>query len=107
MPLITIEYDNNEVLEPEIQELSQAIQKIVSSATDIKDVFVYTNTAHIKVSIAPIEIFVRMSANKIKNEDDLVGEIKVKLKEWKVSVDFKHPINLTLIPMNWRIEIGI
>lgn len=48
-----------------------------------------------------------MTAKKISDEDELVRNIKERLKEWKVSSGFSHPINLTLIPMNWKVEIGI
>ena len=48
-----------------------------------------------------------MSAHKIVDQDELMQEIKSKLKEWKDKNNFAHPINLTLIPMQWKIEIGI
>ena len=48
-----------------------------------------------------------MSAHKIENEDKLMNEIKSKLSDWKKKNSFQHPINLTLIPMQWKIEIGI
>ncbi|QQR50632.1 hypothetical protein IPF86_01805 [Candidatus Nomurabacteria bacterium] len=107
MPMINVEYDSNLVPEPDIQSLSEAIRDIVSNVTGIEDVFTYANSARIKIKIAPIEIFVRMTDKKIKDEDALVNDIKLKLKEWKVASNFQYPINLTLIPMNWKVEIGI
>jgi len=107
MPMIHIEYDDVNVAEGNADALSRAVCDIVSKATGIDDVFVYANAARIKVHVAPIEIFVRMTAAKIKDEDALMDEIKTKLAEWKASTGFRHPINLTLIPMNWKIEIGI
>lgn len=73
----------------------------------IKEVFVYANTAKIKVQIAPLEIFVRMTDKKIQNRTELMSTIKDKLSTWKSEHDFKHPINLMLIPMDWNVEIGI
>ena len=105
--MIQIEYDNANVPDQDVEALSKAVRDIVSEATGIADVFVYANTAKIKVQIAPIEIFVQMSAQKIADADALVAEIKAKLVEWKAVSGFKHPINLTLIPMSWKIEIGI
>lgn len=105
--MIHIEYNNVSVMERDAEVLSKAICAIVSEATGIKDVFVYANTARIKVQVAPIEVFIRMTAAKIKDEDALMHEIKAKLAEWKTSANFQHPINLTLIPMHWKIEIGI
>jgi 2C-methyl-D-erythritol 2,4-cyclodiphosphate synthase len=107
MPLIKLEYDDSKVGEEDAAVLASAIQKIVSTATGIEDVFVYANTAKIKVKIAPIEIFIEMSAHKIDDADKLIGEVKAQLSSWKVENNFPHPINLTLIPMNWKIELGI
>lgn len=107
MPLIRLEYDDAKVPDRDVEAVSKAVRDIVSEVTGIEDVFVYANTARIKVQIAPIEIFVEMTAKKIKDEDTLVREVKNKLSEWKASNNFMHPINLTLIPMNWRVEVGI
>jgi hypothetical protein len=107
MPLIRLEFDNEKVAVEEIQLLSEAVKEIVSEITGIEDVFVYANSAQIKVQIAPIEIFVEMSAQKIIDTDILIKAIKEKLQEWKKEVNFQYPINLTLIPMNWKVEVGI
>lgn len=107
MPLIRIDYDNDKVSNTDATTLSEAVQKIVSETTGIEDVFVYANSAQIKVKIAPIEIFVEMSAPKIADPDKLIAEIKSRLVEWKQKSKFQHPINLTLIPMQWKVEIGI
>ena len=107
MPLIRLEYDDAKISDSDAEKLSKAVRDIVSETTGIADVFVYANTAKIKIQIAPIEIFVEMTAKKIKDEDILVNEVKTKLSEWKVSNKFQYPINLTLIPMNWRVEVGI
>jgi len=105
--MINIEFDDKKVPLKDIESLSNAIQKIVSETTGIKDVFVYANASKIKVRIAPIEILVRMSAHKIKDDDKLIADFKKKLSAWKKQSKYKHPINLTLIPMKWKIEIGI
>lgn len=107
MPMIKIQYDNSIVEKNEAQDLSEAIQEIVSNATGIEDVFVYTNSSEITVKIAPVEIFVEMSSHKIKNREELVKKIKDSLSEWKKLSSFPHPINFSLIPMDWNIEIGI
>ena len=73
MPVIRIDFDNEAVYEAEIQALSEATQKIVSEVTGIEDVFVYANNSQIKVKVAPIEIFVQLSSNKIKNVDNVVA----------------------------------
>ena len=107
MPIIRIEWDDKKLKMDDILTLSNAIQKIVSETTKIEDVFVYANSSQITIKIAPIEIFVEISAHKIKNEDKLIRTFKTKLTVWKKQNAFDYPINLTLIPMNWKIEIGI
>lgn len=107
MPMIHIEYDGTKLSDDDIVAVSDAVQKIVSSATQIKDVFVYANSAHIKVAVAPIEIFVRMSAAKIDDKDALFEDIRDRISKWKAKSEFSHPINITLIPMDWRFEVNI
>lgn len=93
--------------EDEVLDLSNAVKDIVSKTTDIEDVFVYANSAKIKVQVAPVEIFIRMSADINEKNKNLLEEIKSGLKNWKNNSGFSHPINLTIIPMKWQIEIGI
>ena len=107
MPLVKIEFDNERVNAETIKILSQAVRDIVSEVTGIDDVFVYANTSQIKIQVAPIEIFIEMSAHKIADASSLITKIKNKISEWKQANNFSHPINLTLIPMEWKIEIGI
>lgn len=107
MPVVNIEYDGKKVKKHNIIRLSAAVHKIVSSLTKIEDVPVYANDSKVKVKVAPIEIFIRMSGHKIKNDDELIKEIKSQLSKWKKENKFRHPANLTLIPMKWKIEIGI
>lgn len=64
MPVIHLEYDEGKLSEKDAEAVSIAVRDIVSRATKIDDVFVYANTAKIKVQVAPIEFFVQMSASK-------------------------------------------
>jgi len=108
--MIFIEYDGSIVEKNEIQALSESVQQVVLTAKQLRDVdnvFVYANSSEIKVNISPIEILVKVTDNKILDEDKLIEEIKNKLSEWKNETNFKHKINLTVIPMNWKVEIGI
>ncbi len=107
MPIIRIDFDNEKVSEKEIKNLSEGIQKIVSEITEISDVFVYANSSQIKINIAPVEIFIEMSTEKINNVDELAETIKSDLHQWKEKTEFPYPLNLTLVPMNWKIEINI
>jgi len=107
MPVIHIDYDNEQLSEAEIKALVKATHEIVSGVTGIADVPVYAQYPQHKYKIAPIEIFVRFSDHKIKDLDALTSEFKQKLVEWKNQEKFAHKINLTVIPMHWKIEIDI
>ncbi|MEX0877654.1 MAG: hypothetical protein WDZ40_02180 [Candidatus Spechtbacterales bacterium] len=107
MPMIHIEYDDTKLDDKDIIAVSNAVQKIVSEATQIKDVFVYANSARIKVGVAPIEVFVRMSASKTDDRDRLFNDIRDGISKWKTESGFNHPVNLTLIPMDWRFEVNV
>ena len=102
-----MDFDGKKVKKKDVLDLSKAVQKIVSDATKIEDVFVYANSSQITWKIAPIEIFIQMSEQKIKNQDKLVNEIKSRLSDWKKASNFPHKINMSFIPMKWQIEIGI
>jgi hypothetical protein len=107
MPTIRIDYDDSKLNDQDVLDLSNAVQKIVSEITGIEDTFVYANSPHIKVKVAPIELYVQMSASKIPDTDKLFNDIKSQLSQWKKDVQYKHPINLTLMPMQWKFDIDI
>lgn len=107
MPLITLEFDNAIVQDKEATLLSQAVRDIVSEVTAIEDVFVYANTARIKIQVAPIEIFVQMAEHLVPDIDALLEDVKKRISAWKTASKFSHPINLTIIPMKWKFAIGI
>ncbi|TSC65911.1 MAG: hypothetical protein G01um101477_294 [Candidatus Doudnabacteria bacterium Gr01-1014_77] len=109
MPVIRIEFDNQKVSEKDISLLAEATREIVlnSSEIDVQDVVVYANNSQIKVSVHPIEIFIQISAHKVKDINALVNEIKSKLSEWKKMNNFSSPITLSISPENWIIETGI
>ena len=105
--MITIKYDDQKVMDDKIVELSHAVQKIVIEATKIPEVFVYADSPKIKIDVAPIEIFVEMSAHKVSNKQELFTEIKEKLSSWKKENNFNYPITITLTPVDWVFEVDI
>lgn len=107
MPVVDIEFDGDKVSAEEIQLLCNGAHEVVSKITEIEDVPVYAQSAVFKAEIAPIEIFIRLSAHKIKDVDALTADLKAGFVSWKHENNFKYPINMTLIPMNWKIEIDI
>jgi hypothetical protein len=107
MPTIRIDYDDSKLKDEHILALSHAVQKIVADITGIEDTFVYANSPHIKVKVAPVEVYVQISATKVQNKDELFNKIKIQLSEWKKNNNFSFPINLTLMPMDWKFDIDI
>ncbi len=107
MPIVRIDFNREVIDESQIKLLSEAVQKIVAEETKIEDVIVYANDSQIKVKAWPIEIFVQMSEQKIVDEDTLFESLKSRIVDWKKSSRFPHPINLTFIPMKWKIEVGL
>lgn len=107
MPTISIEFDDEIVSEQEALDLSNAVQKVVSSTTQIDDTFVYANSAQIKVKVAPVEIWIQLSDYKIDDMKELNSKFAKSLSEWKRDSGFSHKINMTLIPMHWDVKIDI
>lgn len=107
MPIIRIDYDNEQIESSKVTQLAHAVRDIVSEVTNIEDVFVYANSSEIKIKVAPIEIFVEFSAVKIIDIEVLMEEVKSRIQTWKRDNNFDTLINLSIIPMPWKIEIGI
>jgi hypothetical protein len=107
MPVIRLEYDNAVVTEHEANAICGAVQQIVAAAPGIKEVFVYGNSSHIKVNVAPIEIWIELSAHIVTDADALAAYCRDGLSKWKADTNFPHAINLTLIPMSWKLELNI
>ncbi|MEM6811575.1 MAG: hypothetical protein AAF549_03815 [Pseudomonadota bacterium] len=107
MPIIRIDFDEKQVNRDQIETLSKAIQSIVSDKTEIKEVFVYVDEHVFVIDADPIEVFVEMSAHIMEKNDQLMAQIKTDIQKWKSETNFDIPINLTLTPMNWQLEIGI
>lgn len=105
--MIRVKYDDQKISDQEIITLSNAIIKIVQDTTEIPEVFVYGDSPRIKIGVAPIEIFIEMSASKINDKDLLFENIKEKLLSWKQENKFTYPINITLIPMDWKFDVNI
>ena len=107
MPTIRIDYDDSKLKDEDILFLSNATQKIVQSITGIEDTFVYANSPHIKVKVAPIEIYIQISSSKIPDIEILFSSIKNQISDWKKINSLSFPINLTLMPMDWKFDINI
>ena len=107
MPMINIKFDDQKVNDQEVVALSNAIIKIVQDATKIPEVFVYADSPRIKIGVAPIEIFVEMSASKVPDKETLFQAIKEPLSRWKRENNFKHSITITLTPVDWKFDVDI
>lgn len=106
--MINIKFDDQKVKDNEVVALSNAVIKIVQDATKIPEVFVYADSPRIKIGVAPIEIFVEMSASKVlPDKETLFQEIKEPLSRWRKENNFQHPITVTLTPIDWRFDVDI
>ena len=107
MPVIRIEYDPAVVTDFRARALCKAAQSAVIEATGIPETFVYGNASEIRIDIAPVEIWVEVSAHKVPDPAKTAQDIRVKLEAWKKAENFGANINLTLIPMQWQLELDI
>ncbi len=105
--MITIKYDDARVPAEEVTVLGHVLKQIVQKATQIPEVFVYADSPRIKIDVAPIEVFVEMSASKIADKDTLFRDIKARFVSWKQEAGFSHPVTITLTPMEWIFETGL
>lgn len=105
--MITIEYDDQVISQNEVKILAEDTRHIVIEETDIKDVFVYANSAQIKIAVAPIEIFIQAKPNKLPDPDATTERIATRLGEWKQANHFSHKLNVTVIPADWHLKLGI
>jgi hypothetical protein len=105
--MITIEYDDEVVSKDEIETLAESTRLIVIEETGIKDVFVYANSAQIKINVAPVEIFIQAKPNKLPDPDAIVESIAARLISWKQTNEFSHKLNVTVMPVDWHLKLGI
>jgi hypothetical protein len=105
MPTIQMLFDDSVVRESEIHRLGVFLRELCinSKNLDVKVCFAYAECPKIKINLLPIEIYVKITRRKILNETAFLEEIETKLKTWKVKEGFKHPVNVLLIPMDWKI----
>ena len=107
MPMINIKFDDQKITDEKITALSDALIKIVQDATKIPEVFVYADSPRIKIGVAPIEVFVEMSASKVADKNALFESIRAGLSEWKKINNFSDPVTITLTPVDWKFEVGV
>lgn len=107
MPMIKVKYDDAKLTDEQIIVLSKALQKIVIESTGIPEVFVYADSPKIKIDVAPIEVFVEMSASIVTNKEELFNKMKGGVVQWKQESGFEKPINITLTPVDWKFEVEL
>lgn len=107
MPMINVKFDDREITDERVTELSNALIKIVQDTTQIPEVFVYADSPRIKINVAPLEVFIEMSATKVQDREKLFNNIKTELTEWKKQHNFEYPVTVTLTPIDWKFEVGI
>jgi hypothetical protein len=109
MPIIRVEYDPDKIAPEQITELSKAVVEFTKEVTGIPETYAWVNASQIRIDIDPVDIIVEISAHKVPDGDpkQLSGPIADKIRHWKDEHRFEQPINLTVTPVNWALEIGI
>ena len=105
--MINVKFDDSKINDQKITELSHALIKIVQDATGIPEVFVYADSPRIKIDVAPIEVFIEMSAHKVQDKEILFEKIRNGISAWKKESGFDYPVTVTLTPVDWKFEVGI
>src|SRR4051812_42157958 len=109
MPVIRIEYDPNKVTAEQITRLAEDVVEYTKEVTEIPEVYAWVNASQIRINIDPVDIFIELSAHKVPDGDasKLSKPIADKIRQWKAEQNFAQLINLTVIPVQWQLEIGI
>jgi hypothetical protein len=110
MPTIQILFDDSVVSEEQVLQLGNALRDIALGADNLHDVsfaFAYGESPKIKIGLAPLEVYIKITRWKITDEKALSAEFREKLTAWKQEVHYPHPVNILLMPMDWLIEDNI
>ena len=108
MPMIHIEYDPAKVTKEQAKQLAEDMVKFTQKATGLPDVYGWANASQIRTAVDPVEILVELSAHLVPEGPKALSQpLAANLKQWKVDHNFELPLNLTVVPMNWALEIGI
>ena len=103
---IRILTDDSVVTETESRDLAQNMRKIVVKAVTEEDVFVYLDPS--KAILAdPIEVFIQVNAAKTADSQELLNAIALEISSWKSNNNFKQPVNINVIPVEWYAKIGV
>jgi len=109
MPIIRVEYDPDKVSAEQITQLTQDVVAFTKEVTGIPEVYAWVNASQIRINIDPVDIFIELSAQKVPNSDPSVVSkpIADRIRQWKIDHNFNQPVNLTVTPVQWQLEIGI
>lgn len=105
--MITICYDADTVSVEDSTILSKGVRDLVAAVIGDSDVFVYADSAVVRVDVAPIEIFVQLNAANEPDSELVNKQLAARLAEWKSRSNFPHVINLNIMPVAWHSTIGI
>jgi len=111
MPVIKIDYDKSKVKETVVQKIAVELQKTAAEASKLPlaRVSVFARANQLTVNAAPIEIYVQVGSTSIPGGDTkkYLGLMKKRMQAFKKAHNITTPINISIIPMNWKSEIGI
>ena len=107
MPLIQVLYDDTKITTAKMEKFCRAVKEVVADVTGINEVFVWGNSATIKIDVDPIEVIIEMSDHKVSDLEKLTSDISERVSAWKKENNFTTPATITVIPMHWKFILGV
>ena len=106
--LIYIDYNKDLFSKDEIGKLTQTFQWIIENISKVENnVPTYARTYELSRGIYPIEIFVKVTRKHFDARVNFTENLQAWISDWKKTTDFKHKVNLTVIPMDWELALDI
>lgn len=110
MPVVRIDYEKS-VSAEEIQALAAGLQPAIAeaSALPLEDICVYANQNGFSINAAPIEVYIHAGPGAIPdgNKEVMLARIVEEVKKLKQEKGLSTPINLSVVQMDWRFELGV
>lgn len=106
--LIYIDYDKTLIFESEMSSFCKDAERIIGNMMEIeRDIPTYASSYEITHNIYPIEIFIKVTKNKVKDKEEMLKKLWIEFATWKKTNHFPHNISLSIIPMDWVFELNI
>ena len=106
--LIYIDYNKDLFSKDEIDKLTQNFQWIIENISKVENnVPTYARTYELSYNIYPVEIFIKVTRKHFDARENFTEKLQAWIRDWKKTANFKHKVNLTVIPMDWELALDI